>query len=248
MNFRKRIVLVFSLVFTILLLDQIVKIWVKTSFLPDTPVNLLGTWFRMLYVENQGMAFGTTLGSGWIAKLILSLFRVIAIAGIIYYIFKQIKAAAKTEYLVALGFILAGATGNLIDSALYDFIFPFDPALRFNWIVKDGMYVFNELGQPELRHHGFLYGNVVDMFQFNLTWPSWVPYLGGSDVFSAIWNLADGAISVGVVMLLIRQKFYFGTKKEQTKQQSSDDEPPVATTSSEVNGNGKTPPPVGSAK
>ncbi|MEO9257659.1 MAG: signal peptidase II [Crocinitomicaceae bacterium] len=214
MTIRKKSWICFIIVFAILVLDQVVKIWVKTSFIPDQPVPLFGDWFRMLYVENQGMAFGTTLGSGWIPKLFLSLFRLVAICGIIYYIIKQIRAGVKTEYLIALSLILAGATGNLIDSALYDLIFQFDPTSRFNWLVSDGSYVFNQNGQPSLRHHGFLFGNVVDMFQFNLTWPSWVPYLGGGDVFSAIWNLADGAISLGVIMLLVRQRTYFGKKEK----------------------------------
>lgn len=214
MTKQKKALLISGIVFTILLLDQIVKIWVKTSFIPGSPVPILGDWFRMLYVENQGMAFGTTLGSGWIAKLVLSLFRVVAISGIIYYIIKQIKFNAKPEYLIVLSFILAGAMGNLIDCAFYDLVFQFDPSSRFNWIVEDGAYVFNELGQPMLRHHGFLFGNVVDMFQFNVRWPSWVPYLGGGQVFSAIWNLADGAISLGVITMLIRQRTYFGKKEE----------------------------------
>lgn len=221
MTNRKKALLVFGIVFAILLIDQIVKVWVKTSFTPDMPVPVLGDWFRMLYVENQGMAFGTTLGSGWIAKLILSLFRVVAIGGIIYYILQQIKKQARIEYLVVLSFILAGATGNLIDCAFYDLIFPFDPNSRFNWIVEDGAYVFNELGQPAIRHHGFLFGNVVDMFQFHVAWPSWVPYLGGSQIFSAIWNVADGAISLGVITLLIRQKKYFSKKEEQQETPAS---------------------------
>lgn len=215
MNMPKKTYLAVIIVAAILLLDQLIKIWVKTSFVPDQPVPVLGDWFRLLYVENQGMAFGTTLGSGWISKLILSLFRLVAICGIIYYIRKQLIAGVKTEFLVALCFILAGATGNLIDSACYDFVFGFDPQNHFNWIVENGSYVFDASGHPKVRQHGFLFGNVVDMFQFNVFWPKWVPYLGSQSVFSAIWNLADGAISLGVMMLLFRQKKYFPKKKEE---------------------------------
>ena len=115
------------------------------------------------------------------------------------------------EFLIALGLILAGATGNLLDSMFYDFIFPVDQYLdcRLDYNILEGSGNFTDcgfFGTVETRHTGFLFGNVVDMFKFQASWPSWMPYLGGSEVFPAIWNVADGAITVGVLMILIWQK------------------------------------------
>lgn len=201
----------------VLILDQVIKLWVKTSFDysdPSTP--LLGDWLKLTYVENQGMAFGATLGGASWAKLVLSLFRVVAIGAITYYLVQQIKLKARFEFIIVISLVLAGATGNLIDSMFYDFFFSLDPCLSFNQLEGSGIwgvcesYGFKE--EVELRNTGFLYGNVVDMFYFDVIWPEWVPKLAGKQVFPAVWNLADGAISLGVVMVLFRQKKYF-TKK-----------------------------------
>lgn len=212
----------------ILLLDQLIKIWVKNHItIDDQPINLIGNWFRVVYVENQGMAFGTTFGSGMWAKLALSIFRIIAICGIGYYWVKQAKAGAKTEFLIAVGFIFAGATGNLIDSMFYDFIFPYDPCLSFNQLQGSGVFTdCGFYGRVETRHTGFLLGNVVDMFQFDFQWPSWVPMLGGKDVFPAVWNVADSSITFGVLMVLFRQRRYF-TKKNVTQKEEEDHPEPT---------------------
>lgn len=218
---NKRVLLVSLVVLAILIIDQVIKIWVKSSFhYTDPSVPLIGEWFQLNYVENQGMAFGTTIGSGWWGKLLLSLFRIVAIGAIVYYLIQQIKANAKKEFLVVIALILAGATGNLIDSMFYDFIFEFDPCLSFNQLEGSGNiasceYFEGFAEEVEVRNKGFLFGNVVDMFQFNATWPTWVPWLGGSQVFPAIWNVADAAISVGVILILIRQKVYFPKEKEE---------------------------------
>lgn len=188
----------------------------KTSFsFDDSSINLLGDWFKLNYVENQGMAFGATLGGGMWGKLLLSIFRIVAISAITYYIIKQIKQKAKIEFLIVTALILAGATGNLIDSMFYDFIFSadFDPCLSYNQLEGSGNWAectyYGSSDPVEVRHQGFLFGNVVDMFQFDATWPGWMPWLGGSQVFPAIWNVADAAISIGVIMVLIRQRAYF---------------------------------------
>ena len=200
-----------------------IKVWAKTSLDLDRPINLFGNWFRLLYIENQGMAFGTTFGSGWWAKLALSIFRLLAIIGLSYYLIKQIRIpSVRTEYIIAVSLVLAGATGNLIDSAFYDFIFEFDPNSRFNWVVDGNGYVF-ENGEPVLRKQGFLFANVVDMFQFNARWPEWVPWLGGEDVFGAIWNVADAAITCGVIMILIRQRTYFPKSKSEPVSENIDE-------------------------
>jgi signal peptidase II len=220
-NYKKEALIVISIILIVLIIDQVFKVWIKSSFeYTDPSIPILGDWFVLNYVENQGMAFGTTLGSGAWGKLLLSLFRIVAIGAIIYYLVKQLKAGANLEFLIVIGLILAGATGNLIDSMFYDFIFDFDPCLSFNHLEGSGNFSECEYYEGytetvELRNTGFLYGNVVDMFQFRATWPSWVPWLGGSEVFPAIWNIADASISVGVILVLFRQKKYFPKENAQ---------------------------------
>lgn len=215
---KKNYLISFGVVLLILIIDQLVKLWVKTSFSYDDPsIDLLGGWFKLNYVENQGMAFGATLGGGIWGKLILSVFRIIAIVAITYYLIKQIKLGAKREFLVVISLILAGATGNLIDSMFYDLFFELDPCISFNQLDGSGIYMpceyYGIVEEVEVRNTGFLFGNVVDMFQFDANWPEWMPWLGSSQVFPAIWNIADAAISVAVILVLIRQKTYFSTPK-----------------------------------
>lgn len=225
---KQRYLLAVLVVFLVLLIDQIVKIWIKTSFdYSDPSISLIGDWFKLNYVENQGMAFGATLGGGIWGKLILSLFRVAAISVIAYYVIKQIKTGARKEFIVVVSLVLAGATGNLIDSMFYDFIFEFDPCLSFNQLPGSGNwetceYFKGYVEEVEVRNTGFLFGNVVDMFQFDANWPLWMPWLGGSQVFPAIWNVADAAISVGVIIILLRQKVYFPKEEKQEKQKEAE--------------------------
>lgn len=236
---KKQLYISLGIVFAILLLDQIVKIWVKTSFTyNDPPVKLIGDWFQLFYIENQGMAFGQTFGSSVWAKLGLSVFRIIAISAIGYYFFKQWKAGVKTEFLIAIGLVFAGAFGNLIDSMFYDFFFSYDPCIGFNHLPGSGVKSpCGFFGEIETRHTGFLMGNVVDMFQFTAEWPSWVPWFdhtegASNEIFPAIWNVADSAISIGVVMIIIRQRKYFpkerkglfGKKKEEEVKEIPDTE------------------------
>lgn len=210
---KRKLLLVGGIIFTVLLIDQIIKIWVKTSFDYNAPPKpIFGDWFQMIYIENQGMAFGTTFGTSVWAKLGLSIFRIVAICAIGYYWLKQAKRGARTGLLVAIGFIFAGATGNLIDSMFYDFVFDFDGCIAFNHLEGSGVYAdCGFLGKIETRHTGFLLGNVVDMFQFNMHWPNWMPWVAGEEVFPAIWNIADGSITVGVIMIILRQRAYFNT-------------------------------------
>lgn len=203
-----------AVVALILLLDQLIKIYIKSHFAPGETVPVFGNWFILEYIENQGMAFGTTFGNKVWHKLALSIFRIVAIFGIAYYWYKQAKAGMKTEFLIAIGLILAGAAGNLIDSMLYDFIFPYDPCMSFNHLEGSGIHTdCGIFGTVETRHTGFLFGNVVDMFKFQAYWPQWVPVIGGKEVFPAIWNLADASITIGVALIFIRQKAYFKPKK-----------------------------------
>ena len=215
---RKNLWVVGVLVLVILLADQFIKIYIKTHFFPMETAPVFGDWFVLEYVENQGMAFGTTFGNQMWHKLALSIFRIIAIVGIGYYWYKQSLAGARREFLIAVGLIFAGATGNLIDSMCYDFIFPFDPCIGFNQLDGSGVKATcYESFVVERRHTGFLLGNVVDMFKFQATWPKGMPWLGGSEVFPAIWNLADGSITIGVVMVFLRQRTYFPSKKNAKK-------------------------------
>ena len=216
---KNRLGLVAILVISLLILDQVVKIWVKTSFSSDEVRHVFGTWFSLHYIENQGMAFGTTFGSGMWHKLALSIFRILAIGFIIYYIVRESKKAeVRTEYLLAVGLILSGAAGNLIDSMIYDFLFTFNPCEGFNQLPGSGKFMnCKDYGfeyQVEVRHRGFLLANVVDMFQFEAFWPKWVPIVGGGQVFPAIWNVADSCISVGIGWIIIRQRTFFPKKKE----------------------------------
>lgn len=218
---RKKLNYVFLLVLVLLILDQLMKVYIKSSFEPGETQALFGDWFVLHYIENPGMAFGTTFGSGVWHKLALSIFRLIAIGFIVYYLIKQAKKGASLEFLLVFGLILAGATGNLIDSMCYDFFFPLNPCDSFNQLPGSGIkgvctdYGFNY--PVELRHQGFMLGSVVDMFQFNVNWPKWVPAVGGEQIFPAIWNIADASISTGVILILIRQRTYFPKKKESSE-------------------------------
>jgi len=207
------------LVGILLLLDQWIKLAIKTQFEPGQFEPLLGNWLVLHYTENQGMAFGQTFGASMWAKLSLSLFRIVAIGLIVRYLWRQIKQGVSSEFLIVVSLVLAGATGNLLDSMFYDLFFTLDPCVPFNQLAGSGHKAVCHAGHfdyaVELRHQGFLFGNVVDMFQFNVRWPNNFPIVGGSDIFPAIWNLADFCISVGLIWAIIRQKKFF-PKEEKT--------------------------------
>lgn len=172
-------------------------------------------FFQLYYIENRGMAFGTTLGAGAIGKYALSLFRLGAIIAIGIYIRRTVLDKTSSKGLIiALGLIFAGATGNLIDGLFYDYIFDIDPNVAWNYAIdSNDKFVTDQFGSPVLRPNGFLLGSVVDMFQFTMTWPSWMPFgLAGQEVFGAIWNVADFSISVGVGLIILRYKTFFKKK------------------------------------
>lgn len=211
---KRNLYLVGAIIALILILDQALKIYIKTHFSPFEVAPLLGDWLVLDYTENPGMAFGTVFGAAMWHKLALSLFRIVAIVGISIFWFQQAKSSAKREFLIAIGLILAGATGNLIDSMCYDFIFPYDACLEFNRLEGSGVISDCGIwGQIETRHTGFLLGNVVDMFKFNAFWPDWMPWLAGREVFPAIWNIADASITCGVLLVIFRQRHYLPKRK-----------------------------------
>ena len=150
-------------------------------------------WFYISFIENNGMAYGLQIGS----KLALSLFRVVAIGLLCYYLWQQIRKRVRTGYIVCLSMVLAGAVGNLIDCMFYGLVFNASSDFYTSYFVDFGT-----------GYAPFLMGKVVDMFYFPLivtTWPEWVPYFGGHEFvfFSPVFNFADANISVGVVLLLI---------------------------------------------
>ena len=180
------------IIIAILLIDQAIKIWVKTSMTLHESIHITD-WFYISFIENNGMAFGMQLGS----KIILSLFRVAAIAALGYYIWLEVGKKARTGYLVCLSMILAGAAGNLIDCMFYGLVFNNSSEFYQSYFVPFGT-----------GYAPFLMGKVVDMFYFPLIeteWPLWMPFVGGQHFvfFSPVFNFADASISVGVVLLLL---------------------------------------------
>lgn len=176
----------------LLVIDQIIKIWVKTNMaLYDTIT--ITSWFKIYFIENNGMAYGMT----FIPKVALSLFRIAAVAAIGYYLAKLIKGEHRRGYVVCLAMIMAGAAGNIFDSLFYGLCFDASTPMHVSqWVPFGTGYA------PVLQ------GRVVDMFYFPLivtTWPEWMPWVGGDAFifFSPVFNFADACISVGVVVLIL---------------------------------------------
>lgn len=196
------------LILLILVFDQVVKFWIKTHMTYGSGFPVFGNWFIIHFIENPGMAFGMEFW-GKSGKLFLSLFRVVAIGAIGYYVYQLIKQKTNTGLVLGISAIMAGAIGNLIDSAFYGLIF--DSGMTYNdqisqWVSYEGISKINFSG-----YSGFLKGCVVDMLYFpiiNTTYPSWMPFVGGEPFvfFSPVFNLADSAITTGVFYLLIFQR------------------------------------------
>lgn len=187
-------------VFLVLLLDQAFKIWIKTHMVLGDEFKITD-WFIIHFTENYGMAFGMELG-GSFGKLILSIFRIIAIAAIIWYLFKIVKENAPAGLVISVSMILAGAVGNIIDSAFYGMLFNESYYQVAQFLPQGGGY------------SSFLHGKVVDMLYFPLIqghYPQWIPVWGGDELvfFRPVFNLADSSITVGVAIILIFQKKYF---------------------------------------
>jgi signal peptidase II len=190
-----------SLIILILLIDQILKIWTKTHMVIGEDIPIFGKWGMLHFIENNGMAFGMEMG-GKPGKLILSIFRIIAIFAIAWFLNSIIKKNAYLGLILAVSAILAGATGNIIDSAFYGMIFSesfHEPAVMF---------------PPDGGYSSFLHGRVVDMLYFpviNTRWPEWSPFRPGESLifFRPVFNVADSAITCGVFAILLFQKKMF---------------------------------------
>jgi len=221
-KFWRSVSLVGGIILIILLADQCLKIYVKTHFQLGEEYQLLGKWFVMEYIENRGMAFGTSFGNRAWHKLALSIFRIIAVIALIYYWIRFARLGKSIFFLLPFGLILAGAVGNLLDSMYYDYYFPYDPCFPYN--IQEGSGIFVDCGfwgEIETKPRGFLYGNVVDMFKFGARWPDNFPWVGGDLIFPAIWNIADASITTGLSILLIWNRRFF-SKKEEGSEKISD--------------------------
>jgi signal peptidase II len=200
-----------ALIFLVLLIDQTVKIWIKTNLAYGDEQLIFGlTWARIHFVENEGMAFGITLGGDY-GKLALSLFRIAAVGFLFYYLRLLIRSNATSGLVACFALILAGAIGNILDSAFYGLIFSETP-----YHSREVATLFPTEG----GYASFLHGKVVDMFYFPMfegVFPSWFPFWGGENFlfFRPVFNVADASITVGVVSLLL---FYRGFFAGQTSQ------------------------------
>ena len=181
-------------IFLVLLVDQISKFWIKLNMTIGESFSVLGDWFQIYFIENNGMAFGWEFGEQY-GKLALSIFRIIAVALLFYFIYYLRKKKTKFGPLLGISLITAGALGNIIDGMFYGLIFGESTFAQVATLFPEGG-----------GYAGFLQGKVVDMLYFPLfTFPEWMPFCGGQIFFSPIFNIADSAITIGFLYLLIFQ-------------------------------------------
>jgi signal peptidase II len=189
------------LIFAILFIDQVLKIWIKTHMVIGQEIHLFGNWGILHFIENNGMAFGMEMG-GKPGKLILSIFRVVAIFGIGWFLSTLITKKANIGLILAVSAIMAGAIGNIIDSAFYGMIF------------SESFSEHAILFPPGGGYSSFLHGRVVDMFYFPVIdthWPQWSPFKPGESLvfFRPVFNIADSSITCGVIAIVLFQKRMF---------------------------------------
>lgn len=196
------------IVITLLVLtaDQWLKIWVKTNMYLSQEFPVFGDWFYIHFTENKGMAFGMEFGGDW-GKLALSLFRIVAVCGIGYYLFKVLPKDAHKGLKISVALIFAGAIGNILDSAFYGLIFNESFNQIATFLPEEGGYA------------SFLHGWVVDMFWFPLlegNFPDWFPIWGGEHFlfFRPVFNVADASISIGIGLVFIFNKRFFKKEEE----------------------------------
>lgn len=229
MKYRNAILIVVL----IIVADQLLKLYIKTHFCNGDDVKIFGSWFRLHFIENEGMAYGLKLSESPIGKILLSSFRLIAVIFGFYLLKSLITKRYTTPVIVCGAMILAGALGNLIDSMFYGLIFTESPFSCFSGnyeSMHSMMQSHNQTAVAHLTHFGagygkFLQGKVVDMLYLPIIdtqMPHWVPFLGGKNFvfFEPVFNIADAAISIGVIALLI-----LVYTKRQLHLQPSPDEP-----------------------
>lgn len=202
------------IIIVVLVADQMLKIWVKTHFYIGEDLHITD-WFQLLFVENNGMAFGMEIGS----KLFLTIFRIVLVSGLIWYMIKiRSMRDVPTGYMVCIALITAGAAGNIFDCMFYGLLFnnPIPPEVAVAF-PPDGGYA------------SLFHGKVVDMLYFPLfsfDWPEWVPMIGGSNFlfFQPVFNIADAAISVGMVMLIFfySKCIYFDPRPQSRNDESNE--------------------------
>jgi signal peptidase II len=187
------------LILFVIVIDQALKFYIKTNFLYGEEVNIAGHWFKLHFIENEGMAFGMKLGGAVIGKLILTLFRLVAVVFGFYLLKRVVNKGYRKGVIICGSLILAGALGNLIDSMFYGLIF------------TDSSFHRGHLTAWGHGYAGFLQGRVVDMLYFpivDVLLPNWLPLVGGKrfEFFEPVFNVADSAISIGVLTLVFFQK------------------------------------------
>jgi signal peptidase II len=196
---QNKFILPIVIVIAILAIDQWVKYYIKTHFFLGEEVNVIGNWFKLHFTENYGMAFGLEFG-GKSGKIVLTLFRILAVSGIGYYIYTLVQKEVSKAYIVSWTLILAGAVGNIIDSVFYGVWFGYD---------------------------AWFHGRVVDMFYFpiiNTTIPENFPFWAGEEFefFRPVFNVADASISIGFVLILIFQKRIFREEEQADKMRNDE--------------------------
>ena len=203
-------------IFIILLIDQVSKIYIKTHFVLGEDVDVL-SWFKIFFVENKGMAWGTKLNdifpflSENTAKVSLTIFRICAIFGLVYWLYKTVRSKGPKVLIISLIFIMAGAIGNIIDSVFYGVLFN-------NSSTQVATFLGTEPGYAPL-----LYGQVVDMLYlpiWNGYLPEWIPFVGGDffTFFEPVFNIADVSICIGFIILIFWNKTAFSSAKEEENQ------------------------------
>lgn len=209
------------IIFLVLFIDQFIKIYIKTHFFLGEEIRVAGNWFILHFTENNGMAYGIEFG-GEFGKLFLSVFRIVAVGGIGWYMWSLTKKKEDTFFIICIALIFAGALGNILDSAFYGMLF------------SDSGYEVARFMPEEGGYASFLHGRVVDMFYFPVIeghFPDWFPMWAGEEFifFRPVFNFADASISIGVILIILNQKRFFG--KKEVIENTTGEVPPAATTS-----------------